>query len=92
MEFNGLESSESDYGGAAVIHRKEEISAIVSSIMLDFTLPSNPSIKLIPNGDTIGVSIDNVLEYITRVLDMVLGSGVQRQFNALRAGFNEVRI
>jgi len=64
--------------------------ARVDDLGLDFTLPGYPHIELIPRGSNINVSIDNVDQYIRRVIDMTLGSGVQKQVDAFRAGFSEV--
>ena len=34
--------------------------------------------------------MDNVDEFVEKVLDMTLGTGVQRQIEAFRAGFSQV--
>ena len=57
---------------------------------LVFTSPQNEAIELIPGGAEISVTPNNLLEYISRSIDMMIGSGVQRQVNAMRAGFKEV--
>jgi len=62
----------------------------IDDLGLDFTLPGYSSIDLIPNGSQIPVTIDNVELYLEKVLDMTLGSGVQRQVDAFRAGFTQV--
>ena len=64
--------------------------ARIEDLMLDFTLPGYPSIELINNGSNIAVTIDNVGLYVQRVLDLTLGSGVQRQIEAFQAGFSQV--
>ena len=64
--------------------------ARIEDLGLDFTLPGYPGIELIPNGANISVSLDNVALYVDRVIDMTLGSGVQRQVDQFRAGFTEV--
>ncbi|KAF1970059.1 hypothetical protein BU23DRAFT_220661 [Bimuria novae-zelandiae CBS 107.79] len=61
----------------------------VEDLGLDFTLPGYP-IDLIENGADKAVTIDNVDTYIDKVLEFTLGSGVQRQVDAFRAGFSEV--
>ncbi|KAH7032398.1 thyroid hormone receptor interactor 12 [Macrophomina phaseolina] len=77
----------------------EKVSAIeaieidgahVEDLGLDFTLPGYPSIELIPEGANTSVTIDNVATYVQSVLDMTLGSGVQKQVDAFRAGFSQV--
>ena len=61
----------------------------IDDLGLDFTLPGY-SIDLLPNGSTISVTIDNVEMYLDKVIDMTLGSGVQRQVDAFRTGFTQV--
>ncbi|KAI8931697.1 hypothetical protein NX059_011342 [Plenodomus lindquistii] len=62
----------------------------VEDLALDFTLPGYNSIELIANGSNTSVTIHNVDMYVDKVLDFTLGSGVQRQADAFRAGFTEV--
>ncbi|KAJ6027994.1 hypothetical protein N7540_003570 [Penicillium herquei] len=62
----------------------------VEDLSLDFTLPGYPSIELIPDGSEIFVTIDNVDQYVERVIDMTLGGGVRRQVEAFQAGFSQV--
>ncbi|KAL9034161.1 MAG: hypothetical protein Q9214_007172, partial [Letrouitia sp. 1 TL-2023] len=64
--------------------------AKIDSLGLDFTLPGYPSIELIPNGSEVPVTIENVASYVEKVIDMTLGSGVQRQVDAFRQGFSQV--
>ncbi|KAM3419491.1 hypothetical protein BST61_g5416 [Cercospora zeina] len=64
--------------------------AKMEDLALDFTLPGHPNIELLPNGATINVTIDNVGQYIKKVIDFTLGTGVQRQIDAFRAGFTQV--
>jgi len=72
------------------IHEIKIRGASVEDLMLDFTLPGYPSIELIKDGSSTVVTIDNVALYIERVLDLTLGSGVQRQIEAFQAGFSQV--
>jgi E3 ubiquitin-protein ligase TRIP12 len=62
----------------------------IDDLGLDFTLPGYSSIELLPNGSHIAVTIDNVELYLEKVIDFTLGSGVQRQVDAFRAGFTQV--
>lgn len=62
----------------------------VEDLSLDFTLPGYPSIELIPDGANVSLTIDNVDQYIERVIEMTLGSGVRRQVDAFRTGFSQV--
>ncbi|KAI9769081.1 MAG: Ubiquitin fusion degradation protein 4 [Geoglossum simile] len=62
----------------------------VEDLGLDFTLPGYPNIELLPNGSNILLNIDNVGLYVDRVIDLTLGSGVQKQVDAFRSGFSLV--
>lgn len=64
--------------------------AHIEDLGLDFTLPGYPGIELIPDGSNISVTMDNVASYVDKVIDITLGSGVQRQVDQFRAGFSEV--
>jgi E3 ubiquitin-protein ligase TRIP12 len=61
----------------------------IDDLGLDFTLPGYP-IELESNGSRKSVTIENVEQYLEKVIDMTLGSGVQRQVDAFRAGFTQV--
>jgi E3 ubiquitin-protein ligase TRIP12 len=68
-----------------------EISGVhVEDMALDFTLPGYPSIELVPGGSNMSVTIDNVAQYMDKVLEFTLGGGVSRQVEAFRAGFSQV--
>ncbi|KAJ5665792.1 uncharacterized protein N7477_008240 [Penicillium maclennaniae] len=64
--------------------------ARVEDLSLDFTLPGYPAIELIPDGANVPLTIDNVDQYIERVIETTLGSGVRRQVDAFRTGFSQV--
>ena len=64
--------------------------AIIDDLGLDFTLPGYPHIELIENGAHTPVDMYNVALYLDKVIDMTLGSGVQRQVDQFRSGFSEV--
>ena len=64
--------------------------AHLEDLMLEFTLPGYPNIELIEKGWDVPVNIDNVQNYIDRVVDLTLGSGVKRQIDAFKAGFSQV--
>lgn len=64
--------------------------AAIEQLSLDFTLPGYSSIELVTGGKDVPVTIDNVGDYVEKVIDMTLGSGVQRQVDAFRAGFSQV--
>lgn len=62
----------------------------IEDLSLDFTLPGYPEIELVSNGSHVMLTIDNVDQYLDRVIDMTLGSGVRRQVDAFRTGFSQV--
>lgn len=64
--------------------------AHIEDLGLDFTLPGYPAIELIPDGGNTLVTLENVASYVEKVIDMTLGSGVQRQVDHFRLGFSEV--
>ncbi|KAL8693846.1 MAG: hypothetical protein Q9218_001402 [Villophora microphyllina] len=64
--------------------------ASLEQLGLDFTLPGYPSVELVQGGSEISVTLDNVGDYVEKVVDMTLGSGVRRQVDAFRAGFSQV--
>ncbi|KAL8715868.1 MAG: hypothetical protein Q9220_000535 [cf. Caloplaca sp. 1 TL-2023] len=64
--------------------------ASIEQLGLDFTLPGYPSIELVKGGGNVPVTLDNVADYIDKVVDMTLRRGVQRQVDAFRAGFSQV--
>ena len=51
---------------------------------------SNTGLCLQPNGKEIPVTIENVNDYITEVLDAIIGKGVAIQVKAFREGFSKV--
>ncbi|RVD86466.1 uncharacterized protein DFL_004740 [Arthrobotrys flagrans] len=62
----------------------------VDDLALDFTLPGYPNIELIKGGAEKAVTINNVGDYVDKVIDLTLGTGVQRQVDAFRSGFSQV--
>ncbi|KAI4765245.1 hypothetical protein E4T52_00073 [Aureobasidium sp. EXF-3400] len=64
--------------------------ASIEDLGLDFTLPGYPAIELQHNGAEVDVTIDNVEQYVEKVIDFTLGQGVQKQVDAFCAGFSQV--
>ena len=64
--------------------------ARLEDLMLDFTLPGYSNIELIKGGSNMPVTLDNVQNYIDRVLDVSLRQGVRKQIEAFQAGFSQV--
>lgn len=60
----------------------------IEDLCLDFTLPGFPDYILKPGDET--VDINNLEEYISLVVDATVKTGITRQMEAFRAGFNQV--
>ncbi|CAL9101284.1 unnamed protein product [Musa acuminata var. zebrina] len=61
----------------------------VKDLCLDFTLPGFPDYPLLSESTKM-VNIVNLEEYVTMVVDATIGSGISRQIDAFKSGFNEV--
>ncbi|XP_073012311.1 E3 ubiquitin-protein ligase UPL3-like isoform X2 [Typha latifolia] len=61
----------------------------IEDLHLDFTLPGYPDYFLKEEGNTM-VNINNLEEYISLVVDATVRTGVMRQIQAFKAGFNQV--
>jgi E3 ubiquitin-protein ligase TRIP12 len=64
--------------------------ARIEDLGLDFTLPGYPHISLVPNGHDNPVTIENVGDYVDKIIEFTIGKGVIRQIEAFRAGFSQV--
>jgi len=64
--------------------------AKVDDLCFDFTLPGYPEIELIPDGEKVSVTINNLEEYIIKIIDYTLCCGISKQIKAYREGFNKV--
>lgn len=62
----------------------------LDDLEINFTLPGYPNIELIEHGGEVTVCSENVDDYITKVVDFTIGSGVQRQVESFIKGFSEV--
>ncbi|TKY67661.1 E3 ubiquitin-protein ligase UPL3 [Spatholobus suberectus] len=62
--------------------------APIEDLRLDFTLPGYPEYILKPGDDI--VDINNVEEYISMVVEATVKTGIMRQMEAFKAGFNQV--
>ncbi|PIA57405.1 hypothetical protein AQUCO_00600259v1 [Aquilegia coerulea] len=60
----------------------------IEDLCLDFTLPGYPDYILKAGEDN--VDINNLEEYVSLVVDATVKSGIMRQVEAFRAGFNQV--
>lgn len=62
----------------------------IEDLGLSFTLPGHPDFELKRGGKDMTVTIHELEEYIRLVVQWTLVSGVKRQIDALREGFNSV--
>ena len=51
----------------------------------------NVSIELVPGGASIDLTLETLDEYLSLTRAWVLNTGIRRQMDAFRDGFNEVR-
>lgn len=82
-------SPEARASGIAAI-RYGDTEATLEDLCLSFTLPSDASFELIPNGRDVAVTLDNLDQYIEAVIDAYLGAGVRAQALGFREGFATV--
>ncbi|CAM0907851.1 unnamed protein product [Alopecurus aequalis] len=64
--------------------------ASVEDLCLDFTLPGYPDYVLKEGEENTVVNIYNLEEYISLVVDATVNTGIMRQVDAFKAGFNQV--
>ncbi|XP_073151453.1 E3 ubiquitin-protein ligase UPL4 [Henckelia pumila] len=62
----------------------------IEDLCLDFTLPGYPDYDLVSAPDSEMVNLDNIEEYITLIVDATTTSGVSRQVEAFKSGFDQV--
>lgn len=68
-------------------HGIAELTAAVEDMTLDFTLPGY-DIELKPGGSDLGVTIVNLEEYISLVIEWTMRKGVQTQLQEFKDGFS----
>ncbi|XP_054815351.1 E3 ubiquitin-protein ligase UPL4 isoform X2 [Prosopis cineraria] len=62
----------------------------IEDLCLDFTLPGYPDIVLTSGTDHTAVNMRNLDDYVSLVVDATVKSGVSRQVEAFKSGFNQV--
>ncbi|KAI3512096.1 hypothetical protein L1887_19286 [Cichorium endivia] len=62
----------------------------IDDLHLDFTLPGCPDYILASGPDKETVSMTNLEEYIKLVVDATINSGIMKQMEAFKSGFNQV--
>ncbi|XP_039167350.1 E3 ubiquitin-protein ligase UPL3 isoform X2 [Eucalyptus grandis] len=78
-------SSDHNRGAIADLHFR---GARIEDLCFDFTLPGYPDYVLKSGDET--VDINNLEEYLSLVVDATVKTGIARQMEAFRAGFNQV--
>ncbi|XP_042403333.1 E3 ubiquitin-protein ligase UPL3-like isoform X1 [Zingiber officinale] len=64
--------------------------ASIEDLCLYFTLPGYPEYILKDGGENIMVDVNNLEEYVSLVVDATIKTGIIRQIEAFRTGFNQV--
>ncbi|KAL5231047.1 hypothetical protein ABZP36_029823 [Zizania latifolia] len=62
----------------------------IEDLAIDFTLPGYPEYVLSSESSSNNVSTDNLEQYVSFVVDTTVRSGIARQLEAFKSGFNEV--
>ncbi|KAL0412397.1 UNVERIFIED_CONTAM: E3 ubiquitin-protein ligase UPL3 [Sesamum radiatum] len=62
--------------------------ASIGDLCLDFSLPGYPEYILKPGNENVDIS--SLGDYISLVVDATVGTGIMRQLEAFRSGFNQV--
>ncbi|GAB4856730.1 E3 ubiquitin-protein ligase upl4 [Ancistrocladus abbreviatus] len=62
----------------------------IEDLCLDFSLPGYPDYLLGSEADHAMVTIDNLEEYVSLVVDATINTGISRQVEAFKTGFNQI--
>ncbi|KAJ1387674.1 HECT, E3 ligase catalytic domain [Sesbania bispinosa] len=62
----------------------------IEDLCLDFTLPGYPDIVLASGSDHSMVNMRNLEDYVSLIVDATVRSGISRQVEAFKSGFNQV--
>ncbi|XP_058771102.1 E3 ubiquitin-protein ligase UPL4 [Vicia villosa] len=62
----------------------------IEDLCLDFTLPGYPDIVLASGSDHTMVNMRNLEDYVSLIVDATVKSGISRQVEAFKSGFNQV--
>ncbi|KAK2977601.1 hypothetical protein RJ640_007237 [Escallonia rubra] len=62
----------------------------IEDLSLDFVLPGYPDYVFASGPDANMVNMNNLEEYVTYVVDATINSGISRQVEAFKSGFNQV--
>lgn len=83
-----LEELTFEMGGVNIVLQDLALTFQYSTSSKIFNL--DEGINLIPDGDNEIVTIHNVEDYLAKTVDFALCSGIRRQMEAFKAGFNQV--
>ncbi|XP_014491916.1 E3 ubiquitin-protein ligase UPL4 isoform X2 [Vigna radiata var. radiata] len=83
MESVNGENSELQYG-------KSFRDTSIEDLCLDFTLPGYPDIVLASGAHHSMVNMRNLEDYVSLIVDATVRSGISRQVEAFKSGFNQV--
>ncbi|ODV95208.1 hypothetical protein PACTADRAFT_42344 [Pachysolen tannophilus NRRL Y-2460] len=75
------------------VEKKEAVTVdgcTLEDLSLTFSLPGYPYVELISNGADVPVNSSNLEEFIDKVIDLTIGSGVRCQIHAFVDGFSKV--
>lgn len=78
---------------SSILHEESRIyvhGAPIDDLSLYFVLPGDETFELCPGGGDILVTSDNAPEYVDKVLDATIGTGIRRQMEAFRTGFDKI--
>lgn len=64
--------------------------APIDDLSLYFVLPGDEAFELCPGGGDLLVTSDNAPEYVEKILNATIGTGVRQQMEAFRAGFDKI--
>ncbi|CAN6332780.1 unnamed protein product [Urochloa humidicola] len=62
----------------------------IEDLALDFALPGYPDYRLSSGSRSDSLNVDNLEEYVHNVVEATVKSGIARQMEAFKSGFNEV--
>lgn len=62
----------------------------IGDLALDFTYPGDCELRLVSSGECLNVDMLNVEDYIEKVIEYTLGTGIKKQLEEFYSGFSKV--
>ncbi|CAL5207195.1 unnamed protein product [Lathyrus oleraceus] len=88
---NRKKNLESVYEGNSELEQRLSFrDSRIEDLCLDFTLPGYPDIVLASGSDHTMVNMRNLDDYVSLIVDATVKSGISRQVEAFKSGFNQV--